>query len=116
MPSMNAIGRRPMRALGCWACCCSSNSQILPLFNLARDGRRTMLPYFSQQLIIAVEFDKLPYSADRVKVEVEVMQRVQHRRQNFICHKQMTEIGPRIRPANGTRAVGIYRIGILLIP
>jgi len=49
-----------------------------------------LIPDLSQKLIKAAKLDKLPYSLHGVKVEVNVMDSIQDRSQNLVCHEQMT--------------------------
>src|SRR6185295_13887420 len=67
------------------------------------------------QLVISVEFDKLPYSAHGVKVEVQVVDCIQYRRQDLIRHEEMPQIGAGICLANRTTACGVNWSGIFLV-
>jgi hypothetical protein len=44
-------------------------------------------PYFCEEFVKATRIDKLPDSANQVKVEVQVMNSVLHRRENLARYK-----------------------------
>jgi hypothetical protein len=48
-----------------------------------------LIPHVSKQLIQAAKLDKLPDSIHSVKVEVEVMHRIQNGRKDLFRHEQM---------------------------
>src|ERR1700733_12383216 len=62
-----------------------------------------------------MKLDKLPDSTDLVKVEVQVMNSVQHRRQDLIGLEKVPQIGSRVRPADGAGAHGIDWVRVVLI-
>src|SRR5712671_3984541 len=68
----------------------------------------------SQQLVIAVKLDKLPYSLHGVKIEVQVVHRVQHRRQDLIRHEKMAKVRSGIRLTHRAAAGIINRTRIIL--
>ena len=45
--------------------------------------------HLGKKFVKAMSLDKLPYSPDSVKVEKDVMDRVQNRRENLSGNKQM---------------------------
>src|SRR5436853_2820916 len=81
-------------------------------FHLA--GQEPGCPCLCQEFVKAMKLDKLPDSTDCVKVEVQIMNRVQHRRKNLICNKKMPEVCPRICTAYLASTRAIDRPGIVL--
>ena len=77
--------------------------------------RRGPTPNISQQLVITVKLDKLPYSTHGVKVEVDVVHRVQHGRQDLICHKKMAKVRAGIGLADRAETGFIDRTSIFFI-
>jgi len=52
-----------------------------------------LIPHLGQELIKVAKLDKLPYPDHRVKVEVQVMDCIQDRREDLTRHEQMSKIG-----------------------
>src|SRR5438105_891526 len=62
-----------------------------------------------------MSLDKLPYSPYRVKIEKDIVNRIQNRRQNLVCNEQMPQIRPGICPAHGTATIRIDGRRVILI-
>ena len=62
-----------------------------------------------------VKLDKLPYSAHGVKIEVQVVHRVEHGSQDLFRQEKMPQVRTGIRLAHRTTTIGIDRIGIIFI-
>ena len=91
--------------LGCSAVCRNNGLTSPYLF----------IPHLGQELIEAAKLDKLPYSIHGVKVEVQVMDSVQDRREDLARHKQMPQIGAGVLHTHGATAPVIDRSGIFLV-
>src|SRR5882672_1450639 len=93
------------------AICCEDNFSTS--FFHWRRGAATDI---SQQLVKTVKLDKLPYSTHGVKVEVDVVHRVQHRRQDLIRHEKVPKVRPGIGLTDRACAGVVDRRGIFLVP
>jgi hypothetical protein len=63
-----------------------------------------------------VKLDKLPYSTHSVKVEVDVVHRVQHGGKDLIRHEKVPKIRPCIGLADGAKAGFVDGRRIVLKP
>src|SRR3954469_24476065 len=78
--------------------------------------RRGLTPNISQQLVKTVKLDKLPYSTHGVKVEVDVVHGVQDRRQDLVCHEEVSKIGAGISLTDRAQAGFIDRSWVFFMP
>src|SRR5688572_29510395 len=94
---MTTNGRNWIRVFCSTDCC---NNKFSTSFFYCRRGPASMI---SQQLVITVKLDKLPYSTHRVKVEVDVVHRVQYGRQDLVRHEKVPKIRASICLADGAK-------------
>src|SRR6266851_5805140 len=59
--------------------------------------------------------NRMTHPPHSVKVETQVMQGVQDLSQHFIGSIEVSQIGPRVTPANPAAAIGIERTGVISI-
>jgi hypothetical protein len=86
----------------------------LRLWLLEKHLKSPQSPCLCEEFVEAMKLDKLPDSADRVKVEVQVMNGVKHRRENLIRNEQMPQIRTRIRLTNDASTGRIDRFPVLV--
>src|SRR4029079_13318321 len=77
--------------------------------------RRGPTANISQQLVITVKLDKLPYSTHGVKVEVDVVHCIQNRCEDLICHEKMSQVRAGVSLAYRAQAGFVDRAGVFLI-
>ena len=65
--------------------------------------------HLCQKFVKAMSLDKLPYSPYGVKIEKDIVYRIQYRRQDLVRNKQMSEVCTRVCAANRASALGVDR-------